>query len=117
MNKKENRMAVRQAAQQAVIRDEQNHRIEHAATNPIKEVLKSLHTTLRGLDAENVSVSRTKYGTNKVTHEKKQSLAKTSGRSIYQSIYSNSFLSGSRIYYDRYDFPVFFSVRKFTGGF
>ena len=25
MNKKENRMAVRQAAQQAVIRDEQNH--------------------------------------------------------------------------------------------
>ena len=54
MNKKENRMAVRQAAQQAVIRDEQNHRIEHAATNPIKEVLKSLHTTLRGLDAENI---------------------------------------------------------------
>ena len=47
MNKKENRMAVRQAAQQAVIRDEQNHRIEHAGTNPIKEVLKSLHTTLR----------------------------------------------------------------------
>ena len=76
MNKKENRMAVRQAAQQAVIRDEQNHRIEHAATNPIKEVLKSLHTTLRGLDAENIVVSRTKYGTNKVTHEKKQSLAK-----------------------------------------
>lgn len=76
MNKKENRMAVRQAAQQAVIRDEQNHRIEHAATNPIKEVLKSLHTTLRGLDAENVSVSRTKYGSNKVTHEKKKSIAK-----------------------------------------
>ena len=75
MNKKENRMAVRQAAQQAVIRDEQNHRIEHAATNPIKEVLKSLHTTLRGLDAENVAVSRTKYGSNKVTHEKKQSHA------------------------------------------
>lgn len=76
MNKKENRIAVRQAAQQAVIRDEQNHRIQYVATNPIKEVLKSLHTTLRGLDAENVSVSRTKYGTNKVTHEKKQSLAK-----------------------------------------
>ena len=76
MNKKENRVAVRQAVQQAVIRDEQNNRIQYAATNPIKEVLKSLHTTLRGLDAENVSVSRTKYGTNKVTHEKKQSLAK-----------------------------------------
>ena len=76
MNKKENRMAVRQAAQQAVIRDEQNHRIQYMATNPVREVLKSLHTTLCGLDAESVSVSRTKYGTNKVTHEKKQSLAK-----------------------------------------
>lgn len=76
MNKKENRMAVRQAAQQAVIRDEQNHRIQYMATNPVREVLKSLHTTLCGLDVERVSVSRTKYGTNKVTHEKKQSLAK-----------------------------------------
>ena len=77
MNKKENRMAVRQAAQQAVIRDEQNHRIQYMATNPVREVLKSLHTTLCGLDVESVSVSRTKYGTNKVTHEKKQSLAKS----------------------------------------
>ena len=76
MNKKENRMAVRQAAQQAVIRDEQNHRIQYMATNPVREVLKSLHTTLCGLDVESVSVSRTKYGTNKVTHEKKQSLVK-----------------------------------------
>ena len=76
MNKKENRMAVPQAAQQAVIRDEQNHRIQYMATNPVREVLKSLHTTLCGLDVESVSVSRTKYGTNKVTHEKKQSLAK-----------------------------------------
>ena len=76
MNKKENRMAVRQAAQQAVIRDEQNHRIQYMATNPVREGLKSLHTTLCGLDVESVSVSRTKYGTNKVTHEKKQSLAK-----------------------------------------
>ena len=76
MNKKENRKAVRQAVQQAVIRDEQNNRIQYAATNPEKKVLKSLHTTLHGLDTEDVSVSRTKYGTNKVTHEKKQSLAK-----------------------------------------
>ena len=112
MNKKENRMAVRQAAQQAVIRDEQNHRIEHAATNPIKEVLKSLHTTLRGLDAENIVVSRTKYGTNKVTHEKKQSLAKR-----LAGAFINPFLSGSCFYYDRYGFSIFFSVRKFTGRF
>lgn len=76
MNKKENRIAVRQATEKAVIRDEQNRRIQFAATNPIKEVLKNLHTTLRGLDSEAVSVSRTKYGSNKVTHEKKKSLAK-----------------------------------------
>ena len=43
MNKKENRMAVRQAAEKTVIRDEQNRRIQFAATNPIKEVLKNLH--------------------------------------------------------------------------
>lgn len=76
MNKKEKRIAVRQAAQQAVIRDEQNHRIQYAAANPVQEVLKSLHTTLRGLDEENISVNRTKYGTNKVTREKQKSLAK-----------------------------------------
>lgn len=76
MNKKENRMAVRQTVEKAVLRDEQNQRIQFAAANPGQEVLKSLHTTLRGLDAEAVAVSRTKYGSNKVTHEKKQSLAK-----------------------------------------
>ena len=76
MNKKENRMAVRQTVEKAVLRDEQNQRIQFAAANPVQEVLKSLHTTLRGLDAEAVAVSRTKYGSNKVTHEKKQSLAK-----------------------------------------
>ena len=76
MNKKENRMAVRQTVEKAVIRDEQNRRIQSAATNPVKEVLKILHTTLRGLEADTVSVNRSKYGTNKVTHEKKKSLAK-----------------------------------------
>ena len=38
MNKKENRMAVRQEVQKSVIRDEQNRRIQFAATNPINEV-------------------------------------------------------------------------------
>ena len=49
MNKKENRMAVRQAAEKTVIRDEQNRRIQFAATNPIKEVLKNLHNLRPGL--------------------------------------------------------------------
>ena len=35
MNKKENRMALRQEVQKSVIRDEQNRRIQFAATNPI----------------------------------------------------------------------------------
>ena len=74
MNKKKNRQDVRRVTEKAVIRDEQNRRIEFAATNPIKQVLKDLHTTLRGLDEEAVSVSRSKYGSNKVTHEKKKSL-------------------------------------------
>ena len=76
MNKKENRIAVRQAAEMAVVRDEQNRRIQFAATNPIKEVLKNLHTTLRGLDPGGVFTSHAKYGSNRVTHEKKKSLAK-----------------------------------------
>ena len=76
MNKKENRMAVRQEVQKSVIRDEQNRRIQFAATNPINEVLKNLHTTLRGLDEDAISVSRAKFGSNKVTHEKKKSLTK-----------------------------------------
>ncbi len=43
---KENRMAIRQTVEKAVIRDEQNRRIQFAATNPIKEVLKtSYHTS------------------------------------------------------------------------
>ena len=43
--KKQNRMAVRQAAAKAVLRDEQNRRIQFAATNPEGEVLKNLRTT------------------------------------------------------------------------
>lgn len=76
MNKKENRIVTRQEVQKAVIRDEQNHRIEFAAGNPIEEILNSVHTNINGLDEENVELNRTKYGSNKVTHEKKQSVWK-----------------------------------------
>lgn len=77
--KKQNRMAVRQAAAKAVLRDEQNRRIQFAATNPEGEVMKNLRTTLRGLDEDAVTASRAKYGSNKVTHEKKKSLVQLSG--------------------------------------
>ena len=76
MNKKENRISARLAAERAAIRDEQNRRLEDAATNSTKGVLKELRTTLCGLDTEAVSKSRAQYGSNKVTHEKKKSLAK-----------------------------------------
>ena len=77
MNKKEiKRQSTRMLAEKSIIRDEEKHRIQFAAMNSIKEVLKSLETNLCGLDDEAVSVSRTKYGTNEVTHEKKKSLPK-----------------------------------------
>lgn len=50
--------------------------ISFAAMHSIKDVLKSLDTTLCGLDEEAVVASRSKYGTNTVTHEKKKSLPK-----------------------------------------
>lgn len=76
MNQKENRLAVRQAAEKAVIRDEQNRRIQYAATQPVKQVLQELHATLCGLDEETVAQNRSTYGSNKVTHEKKKPLAR-----------------------------------------
>lgn len=76
MNKKKmNRQAARTSAEKAEIRAEENRRIHFAAMSHAREVLKSLHTTLCGLDGEEVSTSRLKYGTNKVTHEKKKPLA------------------------------------------
>ena len=50
MNKKINRIEVRQTAQKAAIRDEQNRRIQFAATHPIQETLGYLNTTLCGLE-------------------------------------------------------------------
>ena len=74
MNKKENRLAVREAAEKAVIRDEQNQRIEAAATKPVKDVFRALDTSLRGLDEKAINSSRICYGNNRVTREKKKSL-------------------------------------------
>ncbi len=76
MNNKEKRSSVRRAAETAMFRSEQNRRLENAATSPVKEVLKTLNTTLCGLDGEGVSASRAGYGSNRVTHEKKKSPAK-----------------------------------------
>ena len=66
MNKKKIRMTLRQIAGMAVDRDEQNRRLEWAATTPVREVLKGLQATLCGLDMEAVSASRAQFGSNRV---------------------------------------------------
>ncbi len=71
-----NRSTVRQATPKNAVRDEQNRLIQFAATNAATEILTKLNTSLNGLDENEISVSRSEYGSNEVTHEKKQSLAK-----------------------------------------
>lgn len=74
MNKKINRIEVRQTAQKAAILDEQNRRIQFAATHPTQETLGYLNTTLCGLEPGKVEENRSEYGSNKVTREKKKTL-------------------------------------------
>ena len=77
MNMKEKkRLEIRIAVENSIIVDEDNRRIQFAAMHPLKDVLKSLNTTFRGLDEETVIENRARYGNNKVTHEKKKSLLK-----------------------------------------
>lgn len=74
MKKRENRQAVRQAVERAALRDEYNSIIKFSAMSPIKDVLKKTDTVLGGLDAEGVEANRNRYGSNKVTREKKKPL-------------------------------------------
>ncbi|MDO4219135.1 MAG: magnesium-translocating P-type ATPase [Synergistaceae bacterium] len=75
MKKKESRAAIRQATQKAVLRDEQNKRIQYVATHPIKEALQYLDTTLKGIDPDKITEKKAKFGVNKVTKEKRKSLS------------------------------------------
>ncbi len=74
MKKKENRIAARQAVQKEIMRGEENKRISYAATHSTHVVFNFLGSALTGLEPEQVSASRAKYGTNKVTKERKKSL-------------------------------------------
>ncbi|MDD3184500.1 MAG: magnesium-translocating P-type ATPase [Anaerostipes sp.] len=77
MNQKQkNRTQTREVVAKAIQHDEQKRRIKFAATNSIKKVLGSLNTTLCGLTEQDVISNRSKYGSNKVTHEKSKSFAK-----------------------------------------
>ncbi len=74
--KEKNIVQTRQVTERSVQREEQNKRIHFAATHPLKEIFKSLGTSLRGLSEEEAAVNRARYGNNKVTREKRKSLAK-----------------------------------------
>ena len=74
MTKKINSIEVRQTAQKAAIRDEQNRRIQFAATHPTQETLGYLNTTLCGLEPGKVEENRSEYGSTQVTREKKKTL-------------------------------------------
>ncbi len=68
MFKKEKFMPVQQ--------NEQNNRIQFAATHSITEVLEKYHTSRNGLDEEAVNQSRNGFGSNKIAREKKKSVLK-----------------------------------------
>ena len=72
--KNSKRLKAKQIAEKIVLRDEQNKRIELAATSSVSEIFSNLNTSLVGLDENQVNESRQNYGTNKVTKEKKKSL-------------------------------------------
>ena len=70
------RIAVKEAVEKSVKRDEQNKILTSAASSNLKDVFHKTNTTLRGLDDETVLNNRQKFGNNKVTREKHKSLAK-----------------------------------------
>lgn len=71
-----NQQDAHKIVENSIIQDEENKWIKTMAMSSIKAVLYSLHTTLSGLDLEEVNQHRIKFGSNKVTHEKKKSLPK-----------------------------------------
>lgn len=75
MNKKNAQVITNKKAKE-LIKAEENERIVFAAVNSEKDLMKKLHSSLKGLDEEAVEISREKYGSNKVTKEKEKSLGK-----------------------------------------
>lgn len=74
MNQKKKLIEIRKTTQKAILHDEWKNRIRFAATHSVKETLKDLNAALLGLDPEKISDSRSRYGSNKVTREKKKTL-------------------------------------------
>lgn len=71
-----NTIQMKKQLQKAVMRDEQDKLLHAAASQSVQAVLKGLHTRMTGLSDDEAEEKREKFGRNKVTHEKKKSLAK-----------------------------------------
>ena len=117
MNKKINRIEVRQTAQKAAIRDEQNRRIQFAATHPTQETLGYLNTTLCGLEPGKVEENRSEYGSNKVTREKRKLCRRDLAGAFIQPVHCDFVLSGAGFILYGYDFSTFLSVWLCAKGF
>lgn len=76
MNKNlKNRATVRKNSEIQARRDKANETIAFAATNKISKVFMRFDASLEGLSEKEVMASRNTYGNNKVTHEKKKTMA------------------------------------------
>ena len=71
-----NKIQMKKQLQKAVIRDEQDKLLHTCASQSVQAVLKGMHTRMTGLSDDEAEEMREKFGKNKVTHEKKKSLAK-----------------------------------------
>ena len=74
MKKRMNQSVNRQTELQNAAREKYNQTIENAAKSPVKKILMSLNSSLRGLDEKEITANRSSFGNNKVTHEKKKTL-------------------------------------------
>lgn len=71
-----NKIQTKKQLQKTIVRDEQDKLLHTAASQSVQAVLKGMHTRMTGLSDDEAEEMREKFGRNKVTHEKKKSLAK-----------------------------------------
>ncbi|MGL6219036.1 MAG: cation-transporting P-type ATPase [Lacrimispora sphenoides] len=74
MNKKQKRANARKISESFTRRERANETIAFAAANELETVLQQFNASLGGLSEKEVIASRSYYGENKVTREKKKTL-------------------------------------------
>lgn len=73
-SKKMNREEIQKEIQTSLIHDEQNDLLHFAAMSSIEELFKKFHTSLCGLNEDDVKKSSDLYGTNVVDDDSKKTL-------------------------------------------